>query len=114
MHVVPETEALWMQYNDLMFPVFTAGISRWMDNRARAAGVLQQAPGRSGNNGIIAVPKKQESRMKQTGVISGSDGSRMKSTGLPVNAGIAPDCNELHLTCSSSINACEWHNSRGK
>jgi hypothetical protein len=48
-----ETAALWVQYNDLMVPVFTAGISRWMDNGARAAGVLQQAPVRFGNNGII-------------------------------------------------------------
>ena len=48
-----ETAALWVQYNDLMVPVFTAGISRWMDNGARAAGVLQQAPVRSGNNEII-------------------------------------------------------------
>ncbi len=49
--------------------------------------------------------------MNQTGVISGSDWSGMKSADLPVNAGMAPDCNELQLTCSSSISTCEWQRS---
>jgi hypothetical protein len=48
-----KTAALWVQYNDLMVPVFTDGISRWIDNGARAVGVPQQIPVRFGNKGII-------------------------------------------------------------
>jgi hypothetical protein len=43
LHKKQETAALWVQYNDLMAPVFTDGISNWIDNGARAVGVLQPA-----------------------------------------------------------------------
>jgi hypothetical protein len=49
--------------------------------------------------------------MNQTGVISGLDRSRMKSADPPVKTGMAPDCNELHITGSSSISTGEWQRS---
>jgi len=42
-HEKREPDALWVQYNDLIVPFFRGGISTWIDNGARAAGV--QRPG---------------------------------------------------------------------
>jgi hypothetical protein len=59
MHEKQDTAALWVQYNDLVVPVFGAGISSWMGNGARAAGVPQQGEASSGNDEIVVTLKNR-------------------------------------------------------
>ncbi len=59
MHEKQDTAALWVQYNDLVIPVFGAGTSSWMGNGARAAGVQQQTAAGSGNEEIVVTLKNR-------------------------------------------------------